>query len=363
MNDGNDKRTGYIQRMGTGEAKSVNEAIPVADAIASVSVPACYLCGVEGTPLYVGLSDQWCGAPGSWNLARCPNPECGLVWLNPMPAREEIGKAYRGYFTHQVGPVEEKRRIDGMSLLLIKIFKPWFKLLSHATGARRFEKRWRKRADAFYLDAPVSGARLLDVGCGNGDLLARMRDQGWVVEGVEVDAEAVKAARAKHGLTVHCGALEDLHFPGDSFHAITMNHVIEHVHDPVSLLGECRRVLKAGGRLVVVTPNINGLGHRRFRRNWFGFTPPRHLYLFSRNTLRELALKAGFRSFAISGVPGVQDGIFQASLDLEQFAAGAKPREFLKWVKASCLKIHGLFLVRGDEDVGEEIVLSAEKEG
>lgn len=63
--------------------------------------PNCYLCSTLGKPLYQGLKDCLFGAAGEWNLKKCPNPECGLVWLDPMPIEEDIHKAYQNYYTHQ----------------------------------------------------------------------------------------------------------------------------------------------------------------------------------------------------------------------------------------------------------------------
>src|SRR2546423_11625544 len=71
--------------------------------IRSVPCPACYLCGAVGEPLYKDLKDRLYRAPGSWNLRRCPGPGCGLLWLDPMPAEDDIGKAYESYFTHAQG--------------------------------------------------------------------------------------------------------------------------------------------------------------------------------------------------------------------------------------------------------------------
>jgi len=72
-----------------------------------------------------------------------------------------------------------------------------------------------------------------------------------------------------------------------------MNHIIEHALDSIGLLAECRRILKAEGKLVVVTPNIKSLGRSVFGKAWLHWDPPRHLFLFSPKSLRACAERAG----------------------------------------------------------------------
>src|ERR1035437_2175287 len=79
------------------------------DVIATRPCPNCYLCGTPGVPLYHGLPDRLFGASGEWNLSRCPAAGCGLIWLDPMPLAEDIGKAYETYFTHGDSAVAEAR--------------------------------------------------------------------------------------------------------------------------------------------------------------------------------------------------------------------------------------------------------------
>ncbi|MGH2395464.1 MAG: class I SAM-dependent methyltransferase [bacterium] len=121
--------------------------------------------------------------------------------------------------------------------------------------------------------------RLLDVGCGSGRFLVHMRDLGWEVTGVEPDPVAVRVAHRSFHLNVASGTLEDAGFPESCVDVVTMNHVIEHVPDPISSLRECNRVLREGGRLVVVTPNVHSLGHWYFNHSWRGLEVPRHLQL------------------------------------------------------------------------------------
>ena len=328
------------------------------------SVPDCYLCGARGDLLYEGLRDELCGTPGSWTLKRCPKPECGLVWMDPMPTREDVWKGYRVYFTHQDYAPEDNKKNDRLGQLLVKVYKPLYKLFWHASGFRKVEKSWRKRVDDLFLDEPIPGSRLLDIGCGKGDYLARMRGRGWEVEGLEVDSEAVDNARARHGLTIHHGALETLGLPDNSFDAVTANHVIEHVHEPIALIRECLRVLKPGGVLVLATPNINSDAHRVFGRIWTHLDPPRHLHLFSGTTLKECGSRAGFQTIEVFIVPGYAEGSLRASVERAEGERGKARGEFTKWLDTVILKIHIYyrFFMKGNREVGEEVILKARKE-
>jgi len=146
-----------------------------------------------------------------------------------------------------------------------------------------------------HLHLPMPGARLLDVGCGAGEFLAHARVLGWNVTGLEVDPGAAKLA-ATLGIEVVQAPLEHAGIPSTSFDAVTMNHVIEHLHDPEATLREVHRVLRPGGVLWLATPNIDSPLLRRIGARWRGLEPPRHLLLFNRRALSAMLEAAGFAS-------------------------------------------------------------------
>jgi ubiquinone/menaquinone biosynthesis C-methylase UbiE len=318
--------------------------------------PYCYLCGTPGEYVYQGLEDRLFGAPGEWNLKRCPNSECGLVWLDPMPIEEDIGKAYRFYYTHQGNSADY--RDTGLKALVRSGLRVVYDLLLLAT----FNQKKRKRRNLMYLNETAPG-KLLEVGCGDGSWLTRMRLLGWEVEGQEVDPKAAQNARSDHRLKVHLGTLEDSRIPDNTFDAITMNHVIEHVYDPVKLLSECRRILKPKGILVAITPNTKSLGHRYFGACWRGLEPPRHLHLFSQKTLKRVTKNAGF-SQCKTWTTSIKAGVIAlGSFDL-------KRNDHLKIGKPTKLKMDivtafyhlcaGIYYLV-ENDSGEECVLIIQK--
>ncbi|NOX76410.1 MAG: class I SAM-dependent methyltransferase [Gammaproteobacteria bacterium] len=154
-----------------------------------------------------------------------------------------------------------------------------------------------KRAiiDAGMRNLPVAkaGARLLDMGCGNGAFLLRARKAGWDVVGIDFDVKAVGIARAQ-GLNVRLGGVNDLDSSTEPFDVITISHVIEHVHYPLEVLRTCYTLLKPGGFLWLETPNIASEGHRLFGKNWLHLDPPRHLVLFTQESMCKTLKVAGF---------------------------------------------------------------------
>jgi SAM-dependent methyltransferase len=255
----------------------------------------CFLCKSAGIFLFEGMQDRLYNVPGLWSILRCA--QCGLAWLHPRPLSEDIGKLYVKYYTHlgddDVTPNPSTR---------ISIRE---KLIAHSLGykddsyygANRIIVKTLSsipivndlvRGKAMWLRESWRG-RLLDIGCGDGGFLSKMKHLGWDVVGVEPDPSAARVARERYGLTVLNCRSEDVEFDENSFDVITLNHVIEHLVDPLKVLRRCRRFLRRGGRFVLTTPNVESLGQYIFKRNWFPWDPPRHIFLFSPASLKRFA--------------------------------------------------------------------------
>lgn len=263
--------------------------------------PTCFICGTRGVPRYRALKDLYLHVPGEWNLVRCPAD--GLWWLDPRPREEEFAKLYTNYHTHATDTP------TGVTSPLTATWRwcrkgIWAATLGYSTGQEHYGQlvvglilgivrplRDKAAGDIMWLRGKTRG-RLLDVGSGGGQFLRRMKDAGWAVLGVEPDPTAVEVARGL-GVEVLSGTLDQLPSGQHRFDAITLNHVIEHVPDPLATLRHCWGLLAPGGRLVVTTPNVHSLGHRVFRRSWRGLEPPRHLQIFSQQSLRRTAERAG----------------------------------------------------------------------
>jgi len=332
------------------------------------SVENCLRCGRLGQRLYTGLRDRLFAAPGVWSLFRCRH--CSLIWLNPQPIPEDVFKLYRTYPTHRSGSEPERplgflqkatRAIGAVTLGYDQLLAgPKYRWVGRVAS---LITPWKDRAlgPLMHLEA-TAGGKLLDVGCGSGGFLAAMRDLGWDAMGVEPDPEAARVAREERKLPVIAGTLEEAHLPADWFDAISMYHVIEHVPDAVALIAECRRILKPGGRMVMLTPNAESLGHKLFHRSWRGLEPPRHLCLFSVRSLARATEEAGMSVSVSRTSSAVARFIWLVSQSIRE----GHPRYDLDFTKSSRRQawlFWGLeeFLRFFWPSAGEEVLLLARK--
>jgi ubiquinone/menaquinone biosynthesis C-methylase UbiE len=208
----------------------------------------------------------------------------------------------------------------------------------------------------------VQGGNLLEVGCGSGDLLVGLRELGWNVEGIDVDPLAVENSM-RRGLNVRQGTLEALGYADNTFDAIIMSHVIEHVHDPISLLSECFRILKPGGQLSLVTPNAQSFCHRMFGRAWLALDPPRHLHIFTLNALQAVMHRSGFHRARVFNTVRDADGTFVASSSIQR-TGHFKMRSSQPYpakILGRVVQVVEWLLTTLDTSAGEELSVVAQK--
>lgn len=337
----------------------------LATEIRTVSRRLCPFCGSAGELLYEHLEDYLFRAPGKWRLRRCLDAECGLCWLDPVAREADLQMLYENYYTH-----DGKDAFTGFRAKLRSFFLNNYelaKLLSSSALGLAQEKR---KLLHMFLDDLLPPGRILDVGCGSGDFLYRMYQLGWSVSGVDFDDKAIASAKVKYGglgFELMHTDLAGARFPDNSFDAVTMNHVIEHVPEPVSLLSEVNRILKPGGRLVAVTPNAQSLGHSLFRDCWRGLEPPRHLQIFSLNALANCARQASFKTILVKSSAGNADIIVGASFGIrkakQQTTVSHAGREInmFRALRSCFIQYREALLLRKQPNCGEEAILICHK--
>jgi len=292
----------------------------IGSAIRALPCPVCCMCGSAGETVYSGVRDKLFGASGEWNFSRCSNADCRLLWLDPRPLEDDIHVAYATYYTH-TKPGETRSLKARLLSMLLGILTRSVMLFSGLA-------RQRRDISDMHLDELPAG-QLLDIGCGDGRFLHRMKDRGWSVTGLDFDQQAARAAKEKYDIEVKVCRLKEMGCPDNSFDAVTMHHVIEHVFDPVATLREVCRILKPGGMVVVVTPNADSLGLRIYGPNWRGLEAPRHIQIFSPPALGAAARNAGLVSAQVYSSAANAWAILSASAQLaeQKAATSAMPQK------------------------------------
>ncbi|MDC0834159.1 class I SAM-dependent methyltransferase [Geitlerinema sp. CS-897] len=245
----------------------------------------CGVCGADNWHPYASGKDyEYDTSNDVFRMVRCK--ECGNVYLNPRPAEVEFSQIYPpNYYAYNydtaVHPIARRA-------------KDWLDAGKVKSWIAPFET---KRA-----------LRFLDVGCGNGRYLTMLHRLGLAKHqlfGVEMDATAIDRLNAE-GYQGFYGRLEDIadELPENYFDVIVLLQVLEHVANPAETVRCLGRLLRPGGRLILETPNTEGLDAKLFQGGcWGGYHFPRHWNLFDRRTLTRLVTDAGLTVDRFKALP------------------------------------------------------------
>lgn len=135
---------------------------------------------------------------------------------------------------------------------------------------------------------------LLDVGCGTGSFLNSMQQGGWSVTGLEPDEAARQLALKLHGLKV-LPSHEIFNLKPAIFNAITLWHVLEHVHQLHEYIQQLHSLLAPGGKVFIAVPNYTSKDAKTYGRYWAAYDVPRHLFHFSPQSMDALLQLHGLR--------------------------------------------------------------------
>jgi 2-polyprenyl-3-methyl-5-hydroxy-6-metoxy-1,4-benzoquinol methylase len=198
---------------------------------------------------------------------------CGHLFTNPRPSPDQITAYYKSenYISHS----------DSDKGLINKVYRI----------VRKRTLNWKAAQLNSHFGRP---GKLLDIGCGSGNFLARMQTDGWECFGIEPDPDARAMASRYSGITV----TEESHLSewmDETFDAITLWHVLEHVYDLHKRLAEIKRLLKPGGILILALPNPSSADALKYGSYWAAWDVPRHVHHFKPSVVHELLHSKGFR--------------------------------------------------------------------
>lgn len=248
----------------------------------------CPICRCPEQRKLFSMTDRLGLVPGQFHVFECAG--CGGQFLDPMPdpdLKDPYFEQYWGEKNKGLGPLARlelayKRMLDKLEL-----------------------SRLRPRLPA--------GARVVDIGCGDGDALAILHEWGYECWGLDTSPAGVEAVRGRLPIETRLGSVLNHDLEAGSFDLARMSHVMEHIPDPARAAAEVCRLLKPGGLACIIVPNAASLEQRLTGRHWFPYFPPRHVIFFTPGSLSRLLENAGLEVEDVS-YPWLLGATFNSSV-------------------------------------------------
>jgi 2-polyprenyl-3-methyl-5-hydroxy-6-metoxy-1,4-benzoquinol methylase len=229
----------------------------------------CNLCGSSS---FKHLFDEVPIAGHTFSLVKCK--ECGLIFTRPIPDDDFFSALY-GDESYEANTVSGNYCLD--------------ECLSSAD--HRYVLEW--------FQSVCKGRRHLDIGCGAGGFVESALHAGWDSYGIEPSPYAARIAQSKVGPRVKNCLLFSSDFEDESFDAITIWYVLEHVPNPKECLTACRRLIKPDGKIFIAVPNARYMFMRRFILRLLSgkpgsVYPHEHLFQYTSKTIEAYLRSTGF---------------------------------------------------------------------
>jgi 2-polyprenyl-3-methyl-5-hydroxy-6-metoxy-1,4-benzoquinol methylase len=230
----------------------------------TIHLNRCPVCHAENISSIFKAKD-YTVSQDEFSILHCQN--CSLRFTQNIPDLHSISSFYQSedYISHsdtnkgfinRIYQLVKKRTLSGKRNLIIR-----------STGLHK--------------------GNHLDVGCGTGAFANKMLKAEWTVTGLEPDSGARAVAEKMYGLKI-LNADELFNLPANSFDAITLWHVLEHVHDMHGYVKQLKNLLKENGKLFIAVPNYTSYDAQVYKQYWAAYDVPRHLYHFSPASMKNL---------------------------------------------------------------------------
>jgi 2-polyprenyl-3-methyl-5-hydroxy-6-metoxy-1,4-benzoquinol methylase len=240
--------------------------------MASENITTCPICDHENFKFY-NKAEDYTITGETFELKQCTH--CNFIITSPRPDKDSIGKYYesKNYISH-----------SGKSTTLFdKVY----------LNARNITLSWKHQLIKKYFSKPTY---ILDYGCGTGEFLNHMKNNGWNIAGVEPTDTARQKANQLLGNKVS----KDLEtFKANSVKLITLWHVLEHIHDLNNTILKLKSLLTQDGLIIIAVPNPKSHDSQHYKNKWAGYDVPRHLWHFTQDTINALLKKNGLEVLEI----------------------------------------------------------------
>ena len=260
--------------------------------ITYTSCPICKSAEIKD----IFLAKDYTVSGEDFSVVECKN--CTLLFTQNVADQHEIGKYYASekYISHsdtQVGLVNK---------LYYSIRK----------------KTLQSKRNLVERETGKESGNVLDIGCGTGAFLHTMKTSGWMITGLEPDEKARAKAKSLYGIEPQPSA-NIFNLLPNSYDAITMWHVLEHVHQLHEYVQQLKNLLTDKGKIFIAVPNYTSYDAQHYGHFWAAYDVPRHLYHFSPTSMKNLMAQYGL---TIKKINPMWFDSFYVSMLSEQYKNG-----------------------------------------
>ena len=267
------------------------------DSIHSEKVEVCPACGSIEATFWCRAHDRLYHTTDQTFEYRSCNA-CGTLYQSVRPVESEVWKCYADAY----GPHSAKSKQRALFNLPVWVNRGCQKAADLILGQARFQG-WIRQVEK----SLVKAGDILDFGCGSGKYLDRARKLGCTTLGIDFSPKALEEVARRGHETMPVSEQTWNAIASRKLKFVRMNHVVEHLYDPLRVLRKINNAIDEGGCLHLSTPNPIGPSATRYRDAWWGLECPRHIALIPPAQLEKMLREAGFKSVTIVQEPIAKD--------------------------------------------------------
>ena len=241
----------------------------------------CFCCSDrEIKKIYENLYDKNFFRGGKFSLLKCK--KCNLEFISPLLNEKQLKNYYpeKEYYSFY--------DYNKLALLYHKISAYYYSKKSNLFSVIFYP--FSRILYSYYID---KGKSILEIGCGNGMKLNIYKKYGMKTYGLEPYGPPLRNKEKKLGISKK--SIKNANFKKNSFDYIILKEVLEHIPNQRLVLMKCYEWLKPGGKLIITIPNTSGIWNKIFKKNWYGYDIPRHLYNYNPKNFSFFIKKFGFK--------------------------------------------------------------------
>lgn len=245
--------------------------------MANIHYENCPICNKQEFEHYQSVED-WAYSKKQFEIVRCSN--CSFALTQNAPDQESIAEYY-----HHADYVSHTDTNEG---LFFKIY--------HIVREKMLNKK-RK-----WVEKHAKKGSVLDIGAATGYFLSNLKNNNWEVLGFEPEKNAREIAKSKHNIDL-IDDFEPLFSVNKKFDAITMWHVLEHVHELNLYFEYFKKLTKEDGKVFIAVPNYTSFDAKYYKEDWAAWDVPKHLWHFNPKSFKMLSEKHGFEIEKMYSLP------------------------------------------------------------